>query len=205
MRCSWATNNDPLYVKYHDEEWGRPVFEDHLLFEMLCLEGAQAGLSWITILRKRDNYRRVFDQFDAKKIAHYNEQKISELLQYDGIIRNKLKIHAFINNAKSYLKIKDQYPSFAHYVWSFVDYEPIQNSFQSVNEIPASTPISDAMSKQLKKDGFKFVGPTICYAFMQATGMVNDHVISCPCYTEVALYKSNKPTLFNASSTNKFM
>ena len=186
MRCSWATNNEPIYIKYHDEEWGRPVFEDQKLFEMLCLEGAQAGLSWITILKKRDNYRLVFDQFDAEKIAQYNEQKISELIQYDGIIRNKRKIHAFIDNAKAYLRIREEYQSFSHYIWSFVDGRPIQNKYEKIKDIPAKTPISEHMSKQLKKDGFKFVGPTICYAFMQATGMVNDHIISCPCYKEVA-------------------
>lgn len=185
MRCSWATDNEPIYIKYHDEEWGRPVFDDQKLFEMLCLEGAQAGLSWITILKKREHYRHVFDQFDAGKIANYNDEKIADLLQYDGIIRNKLKIHAFIQNAKAYLRIKDVYPSFSHYIWSFVGHEPIQNEFQSVKQLPPSTQISEAMSKQLKKDGFKFVGPTICYAFMQATGMVNDHVISCPCYAEI--------------------
>ena len=184
MRCSWATN-DPIYIKYHDEEWGRPVFEDQKLFEMLCLEGAQAGLSWITILKKRDNYRHIFDQFDAEKMARYNDQKISELLQYDGIIRNKLKIHAFINNANAYLRIEKHYPSFSHYIWSFVGDRPIQNNYETVKDIPSRTAISEAMSKQLKKDGFKFVGPTICYAFMQATGMVNDHVISCPWYAEI--------------------
>ena len=185
MRCSWATDNEPIYIKYHDEEWGRPVFDDQKLFEMLCLEGAQAGLSWITILKKRGNYRQVFDQFDAEKIANYNDEKIAELLQYDGIIRNRLKINAFIANAKAYLRVKEVYPSFAHYIWSFVDHEPIQNNFRTVKDIPATSSISERMSKQLKKDGFKFVGPTICYAFMQATGMVNDHVISCPCYTEI--------------------
>ena len=150
MRCSWATDNEPIYIKYHDEEWGRPVFEDQKLFEMLCLEGAQAGLSWITILKKRDNYRNVFDQFDAEKIARYDEEKVNELLQYDGIIRNRLKINAFIQNAKAYLRIKEEYPSFAHYIWSFVGHEPIQNKFRSVKELPASTPISETMSKQLK-------------------------------------------------------
>ena len=184
MRCSWATN-DPLYLTYHDQEWGRPVLDDRLLFEMLCLEGAQAGLSWITILKKRENYRFAFDHFDPEKMARYDDRKVSELLEYNGIIRNKAKIHAFIDNAKAYLRILEVYPSFSHYIWSFVNHKPIQNAYKTVSEIPTFTSISEAMNKQLKKDGFKFVGPTICYAFMQATGMVNDHVTSCPCYAEI--------------------
>lgn len=185
MRCIWADEKEPLYVKYHDEEWGRPTFQDEKLFEMLCLEGAQAGLSWITILKKRKHYRELFDQFNAEIMTTYNEQKVEQLMNDPRIIRNRLKIKAFIQNAKAYLKIKEQYESFAHYIWAFVDGKPIQNHWQTHEDIPAQTPISEKMSKQLKKDGFKFIGPTICYAFMQAVGMVNDHVVNCMCYNEI--------------------
>ena len=185
MRCTWADQTEPLYVKYHDEEWGRPIFQDEKLFEMLCLEGAQAGLSWITILKKREHYREFFDQFDATIMAAYDEQKVEQLINEPRIIRNRLKINAFIENAKAYLKIKQQNESFAHYIWSFVDGKTIQNQWQTHSEIPSQTAISIQMSKQLKKDGFKFVGPTICYAFMQAVGMVNDHVVNCICYKEI--------------------
>jgi DNA-3-methyladenine glycosylase I len=185
MRCTWADQTEPLYVKYHDEEWGRPTFQDEKLFEMLCLEGAQAGLSWITILKKREHYREFFDQFDATIMAAYDEQKVEQLINEPRIIRNRLKINAFIENAKAYLKIKQQNESFAHYIWSFVDGKTIQNQWQTHSEIPSQTAISIQMSKQLKKDGFKFVGPTICYAFMQAVGMVNDHVVNCICYKEI--------------------
>ncbi|MBC8210861.1 MAG: DNA-3-methyladenine glycosylase I [Gammaproteobacteria bacterium] len=179
-RCSWVSN-DPLYQDYHDHEWGIPVYDDQKLFEMLCLEGAQAGLSWITVLKKRQHYRQVFDQFDAAKITQYDEQKRVELLADPGIIRNKLKVNAFIVNAGLYLKIR-QTQSFSDYLWQFVDGSPLQNQRHSLGDIPATTAESDAMAKQLKKDGFKFVGSTICYAFMQATGMVNDHTSDCFCF-----------------------
>ncbi len=177
-RCAWTTN-DPLYIDYHDNEWGQPTYNDRLLFEMLILEGAQAGLSWITVLKKRDNYRKAFDQFDAEIIAQYDYNKIQELLQNDGIIRNKLKVNATVQNAKAFLKIQDEFSSFSTYIWQFVSGTPIKNNWHSIKEVPARTKESDAMSKDLKKRGFKFVGSTICYAYMQATGMVNDHTTDC--------------------------
>ena len=176
-RCAWVSD-DPLYIEYHDTEWGRPVYDDQKLFEMLCLEGAQAGLSWITVLKKREHYRKVFDNFDPKKIALYDDKKREQLLKDPGIIRNKLKVNAFIINAQRYLDIRKE-QSFKDYVWQFVGGEPIDNKRKNLKEVPATTPESDAMAKQLKKDGFKFVGSTICYAFMQATGMVDDHVEDC--------------------------
>ncbi|MHC9511814.1 DNA-3-methyladenine glycosylase I [Kangiella sp. M94] len=176
-RCGWVSD-DPLYIEYHDTEWGVPTFDDRELFEMLCLEGAQAGLSWITVLKKREHYRKVFDNFDAEKIAIYDEAKREQLLSDAGIIRNKLKVNAFIVNAQNYLRIKEE-QSFSDYLWQFVGGEPIVNNWKSLKEVPVTTPESDAMSKQLKKDGFKFVGSTICYAFMQATGMVDDHTKDC--------------------------
>ncbi|MEH7094321.1 DNA-3-methyladenine glycosylase I [Neobacillus vireti] len=181
IRCSWV-NEDPLYINYHDHEWGVPVYDDRLLFEYLNLEGAQAGLSWYTILKKRDNYRQAFDYFDPQKIIHYDENKVAELLQNEGIIRNKLKINAVITNALAFFKVVDEFGSFQAYIWSFVDGKPIQNHFRDMSEVPATTEISDRLSKDLKKRGFKFVGSTICYAFMQAVGMVNDHVTACKCY-----------------------
>jgi DNA-3-methyladenine glycosylase I len=183
-RCAWA-GSDPLYIKYHDEEWGVPVHDDRKLFEMLILEGAQAGLSWITILRKRENYRDAFDNFDAEKMAKYNSKKVELLLSNEGIVRNHLKITAAIQNAKSFLEIKKKSGSFDNYIWQFVDYKPIVNKRRFLKDLPAKTPESDAMSKDLKQHGFKFVGSTICYAFMQAVGMVNDHTISCFRYLEV--------------------
>ncbi|MDH5484348.1 MAG: DNA-3-methyladenine glycosylase I [Gammaproteobacteria bacterium] len=180
-RCGWA-GDDPLYQAYHDEEWGIPSHDDRHLFEMLILEGAQAGLSWITILKKRDNYRRVFDAFDAKKIARYSEKKIEKLMQDTGIVRNRLKINAAITNAKLFLEIQQEYGSFADYIWQFVNHRPVKNKWKKISEIPATTRESDAMSRDLKKRGFKFVGSTICYAYMQAVGMVDDHVVSCFCY-----------------------
>ena len=177
-RCAWS-GSDPLYQKYHDEEWGVPVQDDRKFFEMLILEGAQAGLSWITILRKRENYRRAFDNFDAKKIAKYDSKKIEQLLQNEGIIRNRLKIAAAIQNAKCFLEIQKEFGSFDKYIWQFVNGKPIINKRKSLKNIPAMTNESDAMSKDLKKRGFKFVGSTICYAFMQAVGMVNDHTTDC--------------------------
>ncbi|MEH7253726.1 DNA-3-methyladenine glycosylase I [Neobacillus niacini] len=180
-RCGWV-NQDPQYIKYHDCEWGIPVNEDRMLFECLTLEGAQAGLSWYTILKKRENYRKAFDNFDVKKIVLYDEQKMEELLHNEGIVRNKLKINSVITNAKAFLRVVEEFGSFNHYIWSFVDGKPINNHFKDLSEVPATTEISDRLSKDLKKRGFKFVGSTICYAFMQATGMVNDHVKSCFCY-----------------------
>ncbi|WP_251358621.1 DNA-3-methyladenine glycosylase I [Kangiella sp. TOML190] len=176
-RCFWVSD-DPLYIDYHDKEWGIPVYEDQKLFEMLCLEGAQAGLSWITVLKKRAHYRKVFDDFDATQIAKYTDKKREKLLSDAGIIRNKLKVNAFIVNAQNYLRIKESMP-FSDYLWQFVDGKPIINHWSDRSQVPANTPESDAMSKQLKKDGFKFVGSTICYAFMQACGMVNDHTSDC--------------------------
>lgn len=177
VRCGWVSS-EPLYIDYHDNEWGEPVYDSQALFAMLCLEGAQAGLSWWTILQKRERYYQVFDDFDAKKIALYDDEKRQSLLQDKGIVRNRLKIDAFIANAKAYLKVS-QSQCFSDYLWQFVNDEPIINNWKSLQEVPTSTPESEKMSKQLKKDGFKFVGPTICYAFMQAVGMVNDHKLDC--------------------------
>lgn len=182
-RCAWC-GTDELYVAYHDEEWGVPVYDDQQLFEMLNLEGAQAGLSWITVLRKREHYRRVFDNFDPQKIAKYDERKREALLNDAGIIRNKLKVNAFIVNAQIYLQMQEeaklgQGPTFSEFLWSFVNHEIIVNAPKSLSDVPVNTPQSDAMSKALKKRGFKFVGSTICYAFMQACGMVNDHTQEC--------------------------
>ncbi|MBM7663069.1 DNA-3-methyladenine glycosylase I [Bacillus mesophilus] len=180
-RCGWVTA-DPIYIDYHDHEWGVPIYDDRLLFEFLNLEGAQAGLSWITILKKRENYRKAFDGFNPEVIVNYDEQKIEELLQNEGIVRNRLKVNSVISNAKAYLKVVDEFGSFSSYIWSFVGGKPIENHFLSLDEVPATTPISDQFSKDLKKRGFKFVGSTICYAFMQAVGMVNDHIVTCHCY-----------------------
>ncbi|WP_246939474.1 DNA-3-methyladenine glycosylase I [Bacillus pinisoli] len=180
-RCGWVTE-DPIYIDYHDHEWGVPVHDDRLLFELLNLEGAQAGLSWITILKKRENYRQAFDGFNPEIIVTYDEKKIEELFQNEGIVRNRLKIKAVVGNAHAYFKVLEEFGSFSVYIWSFVNGKPIQNHFESLAEVPATTSISDKLSKDLKKRGFKFVGSTICYAFMQAVGMVNDHVVSCHCY-----------------------
>ena len=179
MRCIWADEKEPLYVKYHDEEWGRPTFQDEQLFEMLCLEGAQAGLSWITILKKRENYRELFDQFDAKVMAAYDAHKVEQLKNDPRIIRNRLKINAFIENAKAYLKVKQQYESFAQYIWSFVDGKPVQNEWRTHEEMPAQTPISVQMSMQLKKDGFKFVGPTILVSVLFDSAFDLSFICSC--------------------------
>jgi len=186
IRCPWA-RDDPLLLKYHDQEWGVPLHDDLRLFEFLILEGAQAGLSWITVLRKRDNYRRAFDNFDPVKIATYDERKIEELRYNPGIIRNRLKIQATITNARAVLDIQKEFGSFDAYIWGFVDDRTIQNKWKRLEEIPSSTPESEAMSKDLKKRGFKFVGPTICYAFMQAVGMVNDHLMGCFRYKAVEI------------------
>ena len=183
-RCGWC-GEDPLYVRYHDEEWGVPVFDDRKLFEMLVLEGAQAGLSWITVLRKRENYRRAFDDFAIEKVARYNSQDIERLLGDAGIVRNRLKVESAIKNARNILAVRDQHESFSDFLWSFVDKSPIQNAWRSLTEIPASTRESDLMSKELKRLGFGFVGSTICYAFMQSVGMVNDHLTDCFRYQEV--------------------
>ena len=177
-RCTWVTN-DPIYIHYHDTEWGFPIYEDRLLFEFLILEGAQAGLSWLTILKRRKNYRLCFDHFDAKKIACYDEQKYQALLNNAGIIRNRLKIQSTITNAQAYLAIKKEYASFSDYIWQFVDGKPIRNHWKKHADIPTASAQSDAMSAALKKRGFKFVGSTICYAYMQAVGMVNDHLVDC--------------------------
>ena len=177
-RCWWC-GDDELYQRYHDCEWGVPVHDDRLLFEFLCLEGAQAGLSWITILRKREHYRQVFDDFDAVKIAKYDASKINDLLADPGIVRNKLKVNGFVKNARAYLDMLDHGETLDNYLWNYVDGVSLQNKRKSMTEIPANTPVSDAMSKDLKKRGFTFVGSTICYAFMQAAGLVNDHITDC--------------------------
>lgn len=176
-RCGWC-GDDPLYMRYHDEDWGVPVHDDQELLEKLILDGAQAGLSWITILRKRDNYREAFDSFDPEKMARYDERKIEELMKNAGIVRNRLKINAAISNAKAFLKLRGE-STFDQYLWQFVGGKTIDNRIQSLDEIPAQSAESVAMSKDLQKRGFKFVGPTICYAFMQAVGMVNDHLVTC--------------------------
>ncbi len=183
-RCDWANESD-LLQSYHDREWGVEVHEDRTLFEFLVLEGAQAGLNWSTILRKREAYRKAFDNFDARKVARYSEKTVARLLANPDIIRNRLKINAAITNAGAFLKIQKEFGSFDRYIWQFVDSKPIRNSWKKMTDIPVSTPVSVAMSKDLKKRGFKFVGATICYAFMQAVGMVNDHVVDCFRYREL--------------------
>ncbi len=183
-RCGWCVG-DPLYEAYHDEEWGVPVLEDGKLFEFLTLETFQAGLSWITVLRKRENFREAFDDFDYRKIAQYDESRISELLDNKGIIRNGMKIRAAVINAARFMEIQEEFGSFSRYIWSFVDHSPVQNEIEHYKEAPATTEISDELSKDLKKRGFKFVGPTVVYAHMQATGMVNDHQKDCFRYSEV--------------------
>lgn len=183
-RCSWC-GEDPLYVKYHDNEWGVPVYDDDKLFEFLILETFQAGLSWITVLKKRENFKKAFDNFDYKKIAIYNDNKFIELTQNAGIIRNKLKIKATISNAIAFMEIQKEFGSFSKYIWNFVNHKPIVNSWISLDEIPAKTALSDKISIDLKKRGFKFIGSTIIYAHMQATGMVNDHIVDCFRFKEV--------------------
>lgn len=184
-RCGWATGSNQLDIEYHDLEWGTPLFDDRLLFEFLILEGAQAGLSWTTILAKRENYRKAFDQFEAKKVAQYDQKKIDELLANPGIVRNKLKVNSAVTNAKLFLEVQEEFGSFSKYIWQFVGGKPIQNKWKNREDVPANTEISDTMSKALKKRGFKFVGSTICYAYMQAVGMVNDHTVDCFRYEEV--------------------
>lgn len=183
-KCTWCVDH-PLEEIYHDAEWGVPVHDDRLLFEMLTLEGAQAGLSWTTILVKRENYRKAFDNFVAEKIVKYGPEKVEALLQDAGIVRNRLKINSTITNAKAFLEVQKEYGSFSEYIWSFVDAKPIQNAWATAEEVPAKTELSDRMSKALKKKGFKFIGSTICYAFMQAVGIVNDHTADCFRYEEI--------------------
>jgi DNA-3-methyladenine glycosylase I len=178
-RCAWAANGGPLYREYHDREWGVPVHDDRKLFEFLILEGAQAGLSWSTILNKRANYRRAYDHFDARRIARYDAARVRRLLRDPGIVRNRLKVRASILNARAFLTVRKEFGSFDRYIWQFVGGRPIRNRRRRMTDIPARTKESDAMSKDLRKRGFKFVGPTICYAFMQAVGMVNDHTVDC--------------------------
>lgn len=177
-RCDWA-GDDPLYIEYHDQQWGVPVHDDRMLFEMLVLEGAQAGLSWITILRKREAYQEVFDQFDPVKVAAYDEKKIEALLQNPGIVRNRLKVRSAVTNAQAFLKVQAEFGSFDRYIWGFVDGEPVINRWERMDDVPAETAVSQAMSKDLKARGFNFVGPTICYAYMQSCGLVNDHLVYC--------------------------
>ncbi len=184
IRCPWA-GSDPTYIKYHDNEWGIPLHNDRKLFEFLLLDGFQAGLSWITILKKRTNYRKAFDHFDARKIAAYDNRKLNQLLANKGIIRNKLKVEAAVQNARSFLIILDEFGNFDDYIWQFTGGKTIKNAWQTISQVPAWTKESVAMSKDLKKRGFKFVGPTICYAFMQAAGMVNDHLVDCFRYHQV--------------------
>lgn len=184
VRCAWVSE-DPLYIDYHDSEWGVPIYDDQRLFEFLILEGAQAGLSWLTILKRRENYRNCFDHFNAEKIADYDKKTYEKLLANPGIIRNRLKIQSVITNARSYLAVKQEFSSFSDYLWQFVDGVPIQNQWKSHSQVPANTSQSDKMSNDLKKRGFKFVGTTICYAFMQAVGMVNDHLTCCFRHSEV--------------------
>lgn len=181
IRCNWVSN-DELYIKYHDEEWGKPVYDDKVLFEFLVLESFQAGLSWITILKKRENFRKAFDNFNDKKIIKYNDAKIEELMQNEGIIRHRGKIEATINNAKVFQEIQKEFGSFSDYLWKYVNGKPIDNNLKSIKDAVAKTEISDALAKDLKKRGFKFMGSTTVYAFMQAVGMVNDHITSCFCY-----------------------
>ncbi len=186
-RCTWP-GEDPLYIRYHDREWGIPIHSDRKLFEFLILEGAQAGLSWITVLKKRPAYRKAFDNFDFNKVARYKERKIKQLLNNPGIIRNKLKIRSAISNAKAFIEVRKEFGTFNKYIWQFVDGKPIQNCFKDMKDIPATTELSDKISKDLKKRGFNFVGSTIVYAHMQATGMVNDHTMDCFRYREINKY-----------------
>lgn len=187
IRCAWVPAEDPLYLAYHDQEWGVPVHDDRLLFEFIILEGFQAGLSWRTILLKRQNFERAFDHFDPQVIARYDDRKIAELLSDPGIVRNRLKVNAAVSNARAFLVVQAEFGSFDAYLWQFVGGKPVQNSWKTMAEIPARTPESDSMSKDLLRRGFKFVGSTICYAHMQATGMVNDHTTDCFRYSQVRL------------------
>lgn len=190
IRCSWA-GDIPIYIDYHDNEWGRPVHDDHKLFEMLVLESMQAGLSWITVLKKREAFREAFDGFDPNQIARYDEKKIEELMNHTAIIRNRLKINATVNNAKVFLKVKEKYGSFDQLIWSYVDGTPVVGHWENVEDAPATTPLSDRISKDLKQMGFKFVGSTIIYSFLQAVGIVNDHIVGCFAYQEILQGSSN--------------
>jgi DNA-3-methyladenine glycosylase I len=190
-RCGWC-GDDPLYVAYHDEEWGVPVYDDITLFEFLILEGAQAGLSWSTILKKREGYRAAFDGFDPAIVARYDERKTAELLADAGIVRNRLKVASAVSNAQAFLAVQEEHGSFSNYIWAFVDGAPIQNEWRTLAEIPAKTPLAETISKDLKKRGFRFVGPTIVYAHMQATGMVNDHLVGCFRYPEIVAMSRKK-------------
>lgn len=183
-RCPWC-GTDELYVRYHDEEWGVPVHDDKKHFEFLVLESAQAGLSWLTVLRKRENYREAYDGFDVEKVARYDEIKINELLQNSGIIRNRRKIEASINNARQFIKVQQEFGSFDKYIWSFVDYKPVVNCWENIQQLPARSELSDRVSKDLQSRGFKFLGSTIIYAHLQATGLINDHLVSCFRYNEI--------------------
>ncbi len=183
-RCDWVTA-DPLYVAYHDKEWGRPVHDDRRLFEFLILEGVQAGLSWLTVLKKRENYRAALDGFDPVRVAAYGPRQIEVMLKNEGLIRNRLKMNAAVANARAFLEVQAAYGTFDRYIWQFVDGRPVRNRWRKTSAIPAWTPRSQTMSRELKHRGFRFVGPTICYAFMQATGMVNDHIVDCFCYREI--------------------
>lgn len=183
-RCEWC-GSDPLYVEYHDKEWGVPVKEDQKMFEFLILETFQAGLSWITILRKRENFRKAFDQFDYHKVAKYDDAKIDQLMQDSGIIRNLLKIKAAITNAQAYMTVQQEFGTFCNYIWGFVDHKTIHHTFDSIKDLPPKTDLAEKISKDLKKRGFKFVGPTVVYAHMQATGMINDHLLKCERYQEL--------------------
>lgn len=187
-RCTWC-GDDPLYTQYHDEEWGVPVFDDQKLFEFLILEGAQAGLSWITILRKREGFRHAFAEFDVQKVARFSDSKLEKLLQNPEIIRNRLKVFSARSNARAFLQVQKEFGSFSDYIWGFVDHKPIQNRWKNLKQVPATSPQSDALSKDLKKRGFKFVGSTIMYAHMQATGMVNDHTTDCFRYRAIKALK----------------
>ena len=182
-RCSWCLG-DPLYIRYHDEQWGVPCHDDRVLFEFLVLEGAQAGLSWITILKRREGYRNAFCQFDVQQVAKMTEQDVATLMQNEGIIRNRRKIQSAINNARAFIKVQLEFGSFSKYLWAFVNHQPIDNRRRTLSEVPATSDISDRLSRDLKKRGFSFVGSTICYAYMQAMGLVNDHLVSCPSYRE---------------------
>lgn len=184
QRCTWC-GDDPLYIRYHDKEWGVPLHNDQKLFEFLILEGAQAGLSWITILRKRDAYRKAFDNFNYNKICRYNNRKMQSLLNNPGIVRNQLKIHAAVQNAKAFIEVRNEFGTFDKYIWRFVNGKPVRNRWKHSKMVPANTPVSDTISKDLKQRGFTFIGTTICYAFMQAVGMVNDHTLDCFRYQEL--------------------
>ncbi len=181
QRCAWVSQ-DQIYIDYHDHEWGVPLYDDQKLFEFVILDGMQAGLSWLTILKKRDNFRKSFDNFDPALVARYDIKRIEKLMADSGIIRNRLKINAAVTNAQAFLKLKEELGSFSDYLWNFVDHKPVKNHWKSIKQIPASTPLSDAVSKDLKQRGFKFVGSTICYAFLQAAGLINDHTTDCFCY-----------------------